>query len=120
MLRPIQLDDQFCFRAVEIDDIRRDRTLTAELQPVETTATQPIPQGTLRIGHLFAQCLRGVSRASRQWRIGAPRYHRTLIRRYAPPSPEGRRNRIEPFSPRNTNSRPLSQPFHPVAAVQYT
>jgi hypothetical protein len=55
MLRTVEFDDQPLFDATEVCDVRRDRVLAAEFEPVELRTAQKPPQHALRVGHFLAQ-----------------------------------------------------------------
>ena len=55
VLAPIEFDDNPRLVRDEIDDVRADRRLTAELYARDLPAAQVTPQGSLRIGRTFAK-----------------------------------------------------------------
>jgi SM-20-related protein len=54
MLSAVRFDDELRLETGEIDDVRRDRMLSAKAPP-ELAAAQPVPKCPLRFGHVSAQ-----------------------------------------------------------------
>jgi hypothetical protein len=62
VLASVQLDDQPQFRAIEVDEVTRDRVLSAELETAEPATSQVLPKSMFRICSLRAQLARPMCR----------------------------------------------------------
>jgi hypothetical protein len=67
MLAAVELDDEARLVAVDIDDIGRDRMLSAEFPAAETAIAQQQPQPRFRIGLPAAQAARKMQQLLRQF-----------------------------------------------------
>jgi hypothetical protein len=58
MLASVQLDDDTCFDAGKITDIRSDRMLPAKLKAVDLSSPQTAPKQALGLGLVFSEVTR--------------------------------------------------------------
>ncbi len=55
MLRAIELDDEFCREANEVDNVGTDRSLSAKLVAAEFLGAEEMPETLFRISRIVAQ-----------------------------------------------------------------
>src|ERR671912_57920 len=72
VLLAVELDDELALEAHEIDCVGEHRHLTLELQPVQASSPQRLPQRILGSRRNFAQLAREASRLARRGRSLTP------------------------------------------------
>ena len=82
MGKPVYLDRKARARAVEVDDVRSDRMLTAEFE-ASLFAAQALPKQTLGQGHLTAKLAGGMNYGA----LRGPRAPSTALRAVPLPVP---------------------------------
>jgi len=56
MLSPVSFDNQSCFQAYKIDNVRLNHYLASELVSCQPASSQVFPQGFFRLAGLAAKC----------------------------------------------------------------
>jgi hypothetical protein len=94
VLETVSLDDQLSANAKNVDNVGADRNLSPELESAKATIAQKTPEAKLGVGRRSAHRSSAGALVRRDTRIGLHRSSNggaALIRRFAPPSPRGRR-----------------------------
>src|ERR1700677_626456 len=94
VLRAVSLDNQLSLNAEKVDDVGSKRDLPAKLDAIQAAIAQETPKAKLGVSRHAAH---GPSAGALARRDAEISFHRSsiggkaLIRRFAPPSPRGRR-----------------------------